>query len=240
MFKSGRTSLDDDPRCGRPSTAINQETVKAVEKCILADRRVTIVEVERETGLSHGSIQSIIHDHLGMNKVSSRWVPKFLNSDLKQKRIEISKENLELMEHDFEKFKDRLVAGDETWIYHYDPESKRQSMEWHRRRSSRSYAKTQFQILYKTQPFFLNSDDSRQSYKGAKVAPLGPSGKPPSDDCACVTSPWRQRTYISSCFGGRGQSLAGQRQRRTLQGRSVTRVFNVSAFLTRISCYFRF
>ena len=25
---------------------------------------------------------------------------------------------------------ERTVTGDETWVHHYDPESKRQSMEW--------------------------------------------------------------------------------------------------------------
>jgi hypothetical protein len=29
-----------------------------------------------------------------------------------------------------EKFLSRIVTGDETWINHYEPESKRQSMEW--------------------------------------------------------------------------------------------------------------
>ena len=27
-------------------------------------------------------------------------------------------------------FLDRIITGDETWVHHYDPESKRQSMEW--------------------------------------------------------------------------------------------------------------
>ena len=131
LFKSGRTSLDDDPRSGRPSTAVNEDSIRAVETCILEDRRVTIAELEQETGLSHGSILTIIHEHLGMNKVSARWVPKSLNADLKKKRHDISMENLELMEQDLENFKLRVVTGDETWVYHYDPESKRQSMEWH-------------------------------------------------------------------------------------------------------------
>ena len=75
LFKSHRKSLEKDPRCGRPSAAIKEDSVIAVENCILAERRVTIAELEQETGLSHGSIQTIIHDHLGTKKVSARWVP---------------------------------------------------------------------------------------------------------------------------------------------------------------------
>jgi hypothetical protein len=29
-----------------------------------------------------------------------------------------------------EEFFSRIVTGDETWVHHYEPESKRQSMEW--------------------------------------------------------------------------------------------------------------
>lgn len=131
LFKGGRRSLDDDDRSGRPSTSVNEDSIKQIERLILSDRRITIAELEEETRLSHGSIVNIIHDHLNMNKISARWVPKFLTLDLKQKRVDISQENLELMRNDFDKFKNRIVTGDETWIYHYDPESKRQSMEWH-------------------------------------------------------------------------------------------------------------
>ena len=45
-------------------------------------------------------------------------------------RAEISKENLQFTNEDYEGFKNRLVTGDETWVYPYDPESKRQTMKW--------------------------------------------------------------------------------------------------------------
>lgn len=28
---------------------------------------------------------------------------------------------------------DRIVTGDETWVHHYDPESKQESMQWHKK-----------------------------------------------------------------------------------------------------------
>jgi histone-lysine N-methyltransferase SETMAR len=29
-----------------------------------------------------------------------------------------------------EKFLSRIITGDETWVHHYEPKTKRQSMEW--------------------------------------------------------------------------------------------------------------
>jgi hypothetical protein len=34
------------------------------------------------------------------------------------------------MQRGEEEFLSRIVIGDETWVHHYEPESKRQSMEW--------------------------------------------------------------------------------------------------------------
>jgi histone-lysine N-methyltransferase SETMAR len=36
-----------------------------------------------------------------------------------------------------EAFLSRIVTGDETWAHHYEPETKRQSMEWHHPQSPR-------------------------------------------------------------------------------------------------------
>ena len=41
-FKRGRQSLEDDPRYGRPSDALNLISVAAAEKLIMASRRVNV------------------------------------------------------------------------------------------------------------------------------------------------------------------------------------------------------
>jgi hypothetical protein len=42
---------------------------------------------------------------------------------------------LDRYHRDGDKFLDRVVTGDETWVSHFTPESKRQSLEWHHPRS---------------------------------------------------------------------------------------------------------
>ena len=49
---------------------------------------------------------------------------------MKDCRCEASSENLKLMQLDWNLFLKRIVTGDETWIHHYDPERKQQSMQW--------------------------------------------------------------------------------------------------------------
>ena len=65
-----------------------------------------------------------------MSKVSARWVPRLLSPFQKDTRRQCCQENLELLTEDPEHFFQRLVTGDETWVYHRDPESKMESMQW--------------------------------------------------------------------------------------------------------------
>jgi len=65
-----------------------------------------------------------------MRKFSEKWVPKCLNADQKLQRCQSSEQILELFRRDPNDFLSRLMIMDETWLYHYDPETKQQSIEW--------------------------------------------------------------------------------------------------------------
>lgn len=129
-FQCGRESLQDDARSGRPSTSITQENIETVHQLVLNNRRIKVHEIEETTGISYGSIESILHEHLHMSKVCARWVPKMLTAEMKESRVTNSYALLTRYNRDPEDFHFRLVTCDETWLYHYDPESKQESMEW--------------------------------------------------------------------------------------------------------------
>ena len=74
--------------------------------------------------------QSTLTDILGMSKVLASWVPRILTEDQKRSRLDISRCLLFRYEDDPEEFLDRVVTQDETWVDHFDPESKKQSMQW--------------------------------------------------------------------------------------------------------------
>ena len=88
-----------------------------------------VSRLAEETGISPGAVWTIIHEKLDMSKVIARWVPRTL-SPFKDTRRQCCQENLELLNEDPEHFFQRLMTGDETWVYHRDPESKMESMQW--------------------------------------------------------------------------------------------------------------
>ena len=53
-----------------------------------------------------------------------------LTDDQKSTRLDISRYLLSHYEDDAGNFIKRVVTQDETWVYHFDPESKMQSEQW--------------------------------------------------------------------------------------------------------------
>ena len=129
-FKRGRDSLEDDPKPGRPADVISQEMIDRVERLLLNNRRIKVAELASECGISNGSVYTTIHERLGMSKVSARWVPRNLNMQDRQQRVESSQELLEVYNANREDFHSRLVTEDETWLHHWDPDTKKEFMQW--------------------------------------------------------------------------------------------------------------
>ncbi|GFO21755.1 histone-lysine N-methyltransferase SETMAR [Plakobranchus ocellatus] len=89
-FKDGRTSLQDEPRSGRPNTANNDWNTARVDELIKVGRRVKLKEISLKLDIPKTNDYEIVHDKLGYCKVSARWVPKLLSDEHKRQRLEIS------------------------------------------------------------------------------------------------------------------------------------------------------
>ncbi|UYV81262.1 hypothetical protein LAZ67_20000574 [Cordylochernes scorpioides] len=129
MFSEGREDVNDEELAGRPSTSTTDEKINEVEKMILANRRITVREVAEDLNISIGSCHSIFINDLGMRQVAAKFVPKFLNCDQKQHRMNIANEMLDSVRDDLNLLQ-RVITGDEAWVYGCDVETKAQSSQW--------------------------------------------------------------------------------------------------------------
>ncbi|XP_043071211.1 protein GVQW3-like [Drosophila grimshawi] len=129
MFSEGREDVNDEECAGRPSTSTTDEKINGVEKMVLANRRITVREVAEELDISIGSWHSIFINDLGMRRVAAKFVPKLLNCDQKQHRMNIANEMLDSVRDD-PNLLQRVITGDESWVYGYDVETKAQSSQW--------------------------------------------------------------------------------------------------------------
>ena len=64
-----------------------------------------------------------------MRKICAKMVPRLLNKGQKERRVQVCHDILEQLETE-PNLLNRVITGDESWIFEYDPFTKRQSLEW--------------------------------------------------------------------------------------------------------------
>ena len=87
QFKESRANINDDARPGSPSISITDENIEAVKKIIVDNHWITITEVPDDVGIS---FQAIFPNVLGMKREAAKIVPKLLNFEQKQRRMDIA------------------------------------------------------------------------------------------------------------------------------------------------------
>ena len=135
-FKTGRRSIDDDEHTGRLRSCTIPEVVVRIQELPHHDQRRTIHDIAEEVGVGYGTCQRVLTEELAMHHVAAKFVPRILTADQKQQRVNVYTE-LRQSASDGEIFLSRVISGDESWIYGYDPETKQQSSQWKIPTSSR-------------------------------------------------------------------------------------------------------
>ena len=139
------------PRPGRPPEAMIPTMVANVEIFANKDRRVTLQEVANEFSIGEALADQILHEKIGMSKVSAKLAPKQLTEDQKTSWETIAKVHLGCYNHDGNKFLNCIVTADEMWVHYTEPETKAQSKQWkkagspHPKKFKRSPSATSFE-----------------------------------------------------------------------------------------------
>ena len=63
-------SLEDEARSGRPVDATIEEMCNKIRDVVYSNRRIEVEEIAQALDISHGSVSTILHDHLGMCKLT--------------------------------------------------------------------------------------------------------------------------------------------------------------------------
>ncbi|UYV82647.1 hypothetical protein LAZ67_22000367 [Cordylochernes scorpioides] len=135
-FKEGREEVADEPRSGRPTTARTNENVDRVLEVLRTDRRLSTQQIADTLHMSTFVEHGIVTEDLQMRKVCAKFVPKVLTQDQKKLRVLRCQELLDLIQNE-PGFLNSVVTEDESWMFEYDQESKRQSCAWHKKSSPR-------------------------------------------------------------------------------------------------------
>lgn len=128
-FYEGREEVEDDERSGRPVTVRSDENVQKINGIVRTDRRLSIRMIADMVNTNRETVRQILHDELNMTKICAKMVPKNLTQEQKDHRKNICSDIMDRLKEQPDLLTN-VVTCDETWIFQYDPETKRQSMHW--------------------------------------------------------------------------------------------------------------
>jgi len=80
-------------------------------------------------GIGYATCQQVLTEELGKYRVTAKFAPRILTADQKQQCVNVCTELRQLASND-ETFLSRVITGDKSWVYGYDPETKQQSSQW--------------------------------------------------------------------------------------------------------------
>ena len=127
-FKEGRESVRNDEMCERSKEVRTPELIGHIKNFMAKDRRVSVETISAQFDVCVGTVHTIIREELKMRKICAKFVPRVLREDQKERHCHDSREMVDLINSD-PVVLDALVTSDESWIYCYDPEIKRQSSQ---------------------------------------------------------------------------------------------------------------
>ena len=101
-----------------------------VKTLIEEDARYTVPEIEEWSGVHSSSVLKILREQLGLHKICTCWVPHLLTDEQKQSQVRIALQIIEKYDKCDPRHLEEIVTGDETWIYHFQPDSKAKNKVW--------------------------------------------------------------------------------------------------------------
>ena len=128
-FKDAREDVEDDPRSGRSTTSRTNENVEGVREKVRNDRGLTVRMITDKLSMNSEKVWKIITKDLQMRNICAKMVTRLLNDRQKEHSVQVCPDILKRLENEPELLS-KVVTGDESWIFEYDPLTKRQSPKW--------------------------------------------------------------------------------------------------------------
>ena len=115
---------------GRPVSVLTEKNAATVKTLIEEDACYTVQEIEELSGIRSSSVLKILRERPGLRKICTSWVPHLLTDEQKQSRVRLASQVIEKYDKCDPHCLEEIVTGDESWIYHFQPDSKAKIKVW--------------------------------------------------------------------------------------------------------------
>lgn len=114
-LKLGRTDFLNPKHPGRPR---NEEIRKEIEEEIDENPDESARQIARETHHSPSTVTSVLKDDLGYHYSHLQSIPHELTDDLRQKKVKIAQEVLNIFKTAHDSHNSNIISGDESWFFY--------------------------------------------------------------------------------------------------------------------------
>ena len=128
-FNAGKFSVEDDTHSGRPKAFVTKANIAAVKIVVQQDVRLSVIDIAICTGISEGSVQTILKKRLDLRKVCARWAPHLL-TEQKTQRLKSAWKLLKTYKGCNSQVISNFLTGDETWVYMFEPQRRADNKQW--------------------------------------------------------------------------------------------------------------
>ena len=129
----GGLSAENDTHPGRPKTSVTKANIAAVKIVVEQDARLSVRDIASCTGISEGSVQTILKKRLDLRKVCAKWVPHLLTEEQKTQCLKCARELLETYKGCNSRVISNLLTRYETWVHTFEPQRRADNKQWKRK-----------------------------------------------------------------------------------------------------------
>jgi len=127
-FRDRRELVEDDERGGHPKSTQTEVNIAAVADLVKNDRPITSRMIAESLNIPKTEVLLIQQEDLGKRKLCASFVPHSLTPEQTEARV-TSCQDIRMADAD-KNFFNKIIMGEETWGFVYDPKTKLQSSEW--------------------------------------------------------------------------------------------------------------
>jgi hypothetical protein len=115
-------------RGGCPKSTGTEVDIAAVAELVKNDHRIASRMTAESLNIPKTIVLRILKEDLEKRKLCARFVPRSLTSEQREDQV-TSRQDIITMANADKNFLNKIIMGDETWCFAYDPKTKQQSSE---------------------------------------------------------------------------------------------------------------
>ncbi len=100
-----------------------------IHAILAAEPRTCLHVISCQTGLSLRTVHKVLRDQLKLKKRPAKWIPRMLTDQQRNRRLRMARQILGRFTRS-PTLQDRVITGNESWFWGYDPVPNNKSASW--------------------------------------------------------------------------------------------------------------